>query len=656
MIKFLVKKNNVHLFFLTFFFRHMYKYLLLLLLVLTTNVLFSQEYLIDLDNNNILKDNQLHLKNKSLNNGYLELPFLDDFSTHVIYPDNNLWADKNVFINNNYAIKPLSLGVATFDGLDANGIIYEHLTHIPYGADTLTSLPIRLDSIFGSESRALGVADSIYFSFMYQPQGNGASPEAGDSLSLDFYSPMFDKWINVWRVKGESYNSFYSANGVSFKNVMLSIKDSIYLQKGFQFRFRNRVSLIKQSDEPSWASNNDQWNIDYVYLSNNRSISNQGILDISFTNNIISQINNYTSIPWQHLKAQTNNLTKDKLDLTYKNNHTAKTQITRSFKVEDLYDGSMVYELSGGVQNIDSLEEQSWTANFDYDFNSSSCNKDSNSFKITETLLTTAIADKIRENDTNVFYQNFYNYYAYDDGSAEKGYGLNYDNAKIAYRFDIYKSDILRGVEIFFNNVKDNYNEYDFDLVVWMSINPEIILYQKKLVIPITDNGLNQFGLYRFDDLVNVDISLSNEIYIGIIQSTVNNMNIGFDVNTNSKNNIFYNVGYGWQNTSFEGSLMIRPIFGKEIPLTTSSLNEPTLVDDIYVYPNPCNDLLTIKHQLKNYEVKIIDILGHILIDNTYSEPYLTQINVSNLDRGIYHLIIRDNTSNHIFTKKFVKE
>ena len=634
----------------------MYKYLLLLLLVLTTNVLFSQEYLIDLDNNNILKDNQLHLKNKSLNNGYLELPFLDDFSTHVIYPDNNLWADKNVFINNNYAIKPLSLGVATFDGLDANGIIYEHLTHIPYGADTLTSLPIRLDSIFGSESRALGVADSIYFSFMYQPQGNGASPEAGDSLSLDFYSPMFDKWINVWRVKGESYNSFYSANGVSFKNVMLSIKDSIYLQKGFQFRFRNRVSLIKQSDEPSWASNNDQWNIDYVYLSNNRSISNQGILDISFTNNIISQINNYTSIPWQHLKAQTNNLTKDKLDLTYKNNHTAKTQITRSFKVEDLYDGSMVYELSGGVQNIDSLEEQSWTANFDYDFNSSSCNKDSNSFKITETLLTTAIADKIRENDTNVFYQNFYNYYAYDDGSAEKGYGLNYDNAKIAYRFDIYKSDILRGVEIFFNNVKDNYNEYDFDLVVWMSINPEIILYQKKLVIPITDNGLNQFGLYRFDDLVNVDISLSNEIYIGIIQSTVNNMNIGFDVNTNSKNNIFYNVGYGWQNTSFEGSLMIRPIFGKEIPLTTSSLNEPTLVDDIYVYPNPCNDLLTIKHQLKNYEVKIIDILGHILIDNTYSEPYLTQINVSNLDRGIYHLIIRDNTSNHIFTKKFVKE
>jgi len=634
----------------------MYKYLLLLLLVLTTNVLFSQEYLIDLDNNNILKDNQLHLKNKSLNNGYLELPFLDDFSTHVIYPDNNLWADKNVFINNNYAIKPLSLGVATFDGLDANGIIYEHLTHIPYGADTLTSLPIRLDSIFGSESRALGVADSIYFSFMYQPQGNGASPEAGDSLSLDFYSPMFDKWINVWRVKGESYNSFYSANGVSFKNVMLSIKDSIYLQKGFQFRFRNRVSLIKQSDEPSWASNNDQWNIDYVYLSNNRSISNQGILDISFTNNIISQINNYTSIPWQHLKAQTNNLTKDKLDLTYKNNHTAKTQITRSFKVEDLYDGSMVYELSGGVQNIDSLEEQSWTANFDYDFNSSSCNKDSNSFKITETLLTTAIADKIRENDTNVFYQNFTNYYAYDDGSAEKGYGLNYDNAKIAYRFDIYKSDILRGVEIFFNNVKDNYNEYDFDLVVWMSINPEIILYQKKLVIPITDNGLNQFGLYRFDDLVNVDISLSNEIYIGIIQSTVNNMNIGFDVNTNSKNNIFYNVGYGWQNTSFEGSLMIRPIFGKEIPLTTSSLNEPTLVDDIYVYPNPCNDLLTIKHQLKNYEVKIIDILGHILIDNTYSEPYLTQINVSNLDRGIYHLIIRDNTSNHIFTKKFVKE
>ena len=38
-------------------------------------------------------------------------------------------------------------------------------------------------------------------------------------------------------------------------------------------------------------------------------------------------------------------------------------------------------------------------------------------------------------------------------------------------------------------------------------------------------------------------------------------MNVGFDKNVNRRFDIFYNLGSGFQNTIFEGSLMMRPVF-----------------------------------------------------------------------------------------------
>ena len=42
--------------------------------------------------------------------------------------------------------------------------------------------------------------------------------------------------------------------------------------------------------------------------------------------------------------------------------------------------------------------------------------------------------------------QKFFNYYSYDDGSAEIGYGVSGNtDLKIAYKFDVLKPDTLRG-------------------------------------------------------------------------------------------------------------------------------------------------------------------------------------------------------------------
>lgn len=88
----------------------------------------------------------------------LNLPFFEDFTSYSGYPDNTVWTDREIYINNTMCVSPVSWGVATFDGLNADGIPYEPNINIGLVyADSLTSMPIDLSSNTP--------ADSIYLSF-----------------------------------------------------------------------------------------------------------------------------------------------------------------------------------------------------------------------------------------------------------------------------------------------------------------------------------------------------------------------------------------------------------------------------------------------------------------------------------------------------------
>src|SRR6478672_4864307 len=54
----------------------------------------------------------------------LTLPFFDDFYQPDIFPDPALWQDNFVYINRTYTKHPVTIGVASFDGTDANGKPY----------------------------------------------------------------------------------------------------------------------------------------------------------------------------------------------------------------------------------------------------------------------------------------------------------------------------------------------------------------------------------------------------------------------------------------------------------------------------------------------------------------------------------------------------
>ena len=172
----------------------------------------------------------------------LQLPFIDDFSYNQSEPDQQLWTNRGVWINNNFGINPYSVGVATFDAIDSDGLHYEQASSSPYIADFLTSQPIDLSK---------ADKNSTYLSFYYQPQGNGNAPEAADSLVLQITSGN-GVWTNLWAMAGTDLANFRAnvlhlqpnrPDTLEFALVMLPISQPEYFTDKFQFRFFNYASL-----------------------------------------------------------------------------------------------------------------------------------------------------------------------------------------------------------------------------------------------------------------------------------------------------------------------------------------------------------------------------------------------------------------------------
>ena len=70
-------------------------------------------------------------------------------------------------------------------------------------------------------------------------------------------------------------------------------------------------------------------------------------------------------------------------------------------------------------------------------------------------------------NDTLIYYQVFKNYFAFDDGSSEGGYGINglgSRNAMVAYRFTSYHSGYLEGYTVSVSTT-----------AIWMPIKEHLI-------------------------------------------------------------------------------------------------------------------------------------------------------------------------------------
>jgi hypothetical protein len=286
----------------------------------------AQEFLEGLEENAVAAKfyKDYHPPRKATQADTLNLPFIDDFSDSYVIPKISLWSDKFAFINNTYPISPVTEGVATLDALDYDGTIYKNAGTLPFQADFLTSRPLNL---------ALNSSDSIFLSFFYQPKGNGEMPETGDSLMLDFYSVQESQWRTVWSTPGDSTVK-------KFKRVMIPVKDSRYLKKGFRFRFRNYASLFTNNQYADLRSNTDHWNIDYVKLDKNRTIMDTVLRDVAFIDPMFSLLKDYETVPWKHFEAAHATQMRPYVSTVIMNHDSITRNIKTYLEIRDLLKGT----------------------------------------------------------------------------------------------------------------------------------------------------------------------------------------------------------------------------------------------------------------------------------------------------------------------------
>lgn len=581
----------------------------------------GQDVVTGLTSNPFLK-NAYTQSSKSLSADTLKLPFFDDFSRRSILPDSRKWTDDYVFINNTYSDRQITTGIATFDALNSSGRLYENASAIVFRADNLTSQPIDLN---------LSASDNIWLSFYYQPGGLGDIPEENDSLTLQMYAPAEKKWYSVWRVPGDSAESF--------KPVLLKIDQEKFLKKGFRFRFSNYASLSPNINDPSMTGNCDHWNIDYVMLDKNRNEGDTVFPDVAFRKPFRSLLKNHEAMP----VTQFNQIFLQEMGATipinYRNNDTIIRNVTRNFKIWDVYNNSEAISFSAGATNIDPLTNVDYDANLFYTYNTS--NRDSALFKVTSWLITDDFDPK--NNDTVIYYQKFHNYFAFDDGSAEAGYGINglgSRNAMVAYRFRSYTKDTLRAISICFNDSYMNANQRTFGLMVWNDNKgvPGDVVYSRQEVIVEQGDDINGFHTYFLPS----GVAVSDIFYVGWKQRSETFLNAGFDVNTPHRENLLYWMNGTWYTSQKSGTLMIRPIVGPPV-------NTP--VNDVYFnsgnrvnfYPNPASDYITYdRKDLPDnnlYTVSVFDIHGreHLKV------PLNDKIDISFLHEGIYIVTLSRN-------------
>lgn len=581
------------------------------------------------------------------------LPFFDDFTKLGLYPDVTKWEPSNVFVNSGFPKMPVNYRAVTLDVIDKYGTVYSRGSSNPFFADTLMSVKIRLDSV---GNHALTPADSLYFSFYYQPGGFGDEPEIADSLVLKFgygYDEVvFDTvlqnyvtmrktaWRQMWAVEGQSLSSMIDSLGPNqyFKKVMIPIVDPCFFQEDFRVLFFN-YGTLPTTMYPNDRSNMDQWNIDFVYLDRNRSVLGDDPYPlVSFTNTAPSFLKRYRSMPYKHYFENPINEINNIFDMYLTNLDINAHEVVYSCDVVDNNSGwnySFVDNpmIINQYANVGVVRDSIVMGDFIYPYN---IPFDTTSFTIRHKITVVDEHGDVVAGDSIVRKQGFYNYFSYDDGTPEMGYGLTPADTYFAVQFKANKLDTLSGVQMLFNRTFNDANFNFFDIVVWRDNNgkPGEVLYTLKDQRPIWDDDeLYKFSYYTFDKVVKVN----STFYVGIMQQYSKTINIGFDSSIDNRQYNFYDAGAGWKHSSFHGTVMIRPVVGKT-PYYVGIDENQSVTDSFVIYPNPAGDMIHIEGVDADScdEIFVMDLTGRLMMRYTYCN----ELNISDLSNGAYILRI----------------
>lgn len=588
----------------------------------------------------------------------LNLPFLDDFSGGGPYPDTALWLDNAAFINNTYPICPPTIGVATLDGVNNEGQPYN--PNCPpgssYPADSLTSRPINMAPYNDNES--------VWLTFYWQAGGRGMAPLTSDTLLLQFRTGK-TPWTTIWYQLG--YTPVPPDTG--FHLVMIPMTDTIHealdsngrfnsFDGNFQFRFKNYACT---------SANADQWNIDMVSLAEHWIASDTALANTSFVYESPSLLANYEYMPWEQFTA---NDLRDNMYMQMRNNGIAIANVTYNYTINTTPVSTL--PLGGITDNMNTFYTSGYDTVYAQTHPAIKSNFNYTPLSGPDTITITHYIKNsnefIKSDDTLKFNQVFSDFYAYDDGTAEASYFINGTTPiDLAEGFTLNNPDTLRGLELYFNYMFVNPANYNMILAVWDNTGPGgtpgHLIYENPdsdVSAPRTSDTLNGFTFYPYSSPL---ITTAGEtIYVGWIQTNGDSLNIGFDLNTNSQNQIYYNVNTypgGWQTCTYPGSLMMRPVFGHSnahsfVKQQQDSSEAYSSYESIRIYPNPANDMVNFSAPMPpNTTLKIYTADGREYVNN--SDFYGNSINTSALPAGFYILEVTPQGGQTFYQKLLIQ-
>lgn len=550
----------------------------------------------------------------------LNLPFWDDFSRPYLqaFPDTSLWeVNYTVWVNDGMAIRPLTMYVATFDGLDSAARAFNpNETGVSGYTDSLVSRPIDLtteaDNPVPENER-----NTVYLSFYYQLKGHGEAPDPGDDfLDVDFLDEN-GAWVNVWRIEPDN-----SLSESMFYPVVVPVSDASFFHAHFRFRIRSYGRRTGPFDT---------WHVDYVYLNKGRNANDLSFPDRAISTPLGPLFGRYYAIPRRHLLSDeqftpprfaVQNMKNTLATLNFRTeaefHHTAAGNTTVFHAA--LKDSTAINITNGillakehKVIRLDTVPTLTSPLHFPPD-------ADSTLIRFTVTLKTgdnvpvnpggpgdyTPNYEPIlfTANDTVRTDYVLSGYYAYDDGVAEYAAELLESGNLAAVAFDLplndtFTQDTLVGFDIYFppHGVSTN-QTIDFTIYhddgngmpgeVWLSVPAR----------RVQPGGRGQFRRFAFLPAILID---EPRFHIGWRAPVEGRAQVGLDRGNDTGDLIHVNTNGTWlPNTSVTGTLMIRPVFGHGEVGDEVGVEVPPAFS---VYPNPSTGRIIIEGPANDVQV-----------------------------------------------------
>lgn len=527
----------------------------------------------------------------------IDLPFFDDFSYEDFRPDFDLWQDEDVLVNRNFAVRPPSIGVATFDAVDFDGR--------PYAGATGTG-PTRFRDFLTSAPIAMAGQNGAVLNFYLQPRGLGNRPERQDSFFVQFLDVSGD-WRTVFGVPGVA-NTVGNQVSLPFEAYSVSV-DPAYLYNGFQFRFANK------SNEQGAV---DMWHLDYVKLDDgSTTLVTQDLSLVEAPENLLQK---YTSLPLRHYQAVGADLLRDSITFAVFNHRSDVTPVTTGNISIRTPDGNVVPGAAGSLiagnlfpgnngiapQGLDvrRADLAGWNGyqplvDFLAGLDPDQSSKVFNRYALTIATEDTGFSPFIFKNSNVSTPTCFDEYLAYDDGTAETTLEIGEGNT-IVQAYETYVNDELTGVQVSLPRGLGSLGDQLLKLVVYTGDTvPTDLIYEEAFELIQLDtlfrDSVRGYTTYRFDEVVDLP---AGTVYVGWEQQRADrNIGIGFDRNNRPDNVQWFSLGGDFERLggTTTGAIMLRPLLSGFEGFPTSTDDPVTGESQLVVFPNPTSSTLHLR-------------------------------------------------------------